>query len=125
MITIKQKGDFKKLDKYFTKSLKISKFENINSVANKCIERLKAATPKDSGLTADSWEYVIIKRKGSRVIKFYNTNNQNGVSVALLLEYGHATRDGAWVSGSNYIEPVVRETYLSIINNTWKEMTDL
>lgn len=125
MITIKQKGDFKKLDKYFTKSLKISKTENINNVADKCIEKLKAATPKDSGLTADSWKYVIVKRKNSKVLQFYNTNIQNGVNVALLLEYGHATRDGAWVEGQDFIEPIVRDAYLSIINNTWKEMTDL
>lgn len=125
MITIKQKGDFKKLDKYFTKSIKITKSINIKLFADKCIEKLKEATPKDSGLTAASWKYTIVSRKNSKTVQFYNTNIQNGVNVALLLDFGHVTRDGAWLEGKNFIEPVMKQTYLSIINNTWKELTDL
>jgi len=125
MITLKQKGDFSKLDKYFKKSVKISKTENVTLFADKCLEKLKEATPKESGLTSESWKYVIVRRKNSTSVQFYNTNNQNGANVALLLEYGHATRSGTWIQGQNYIDPVVKETYLNILNKTWKEMTDL
>lgn len=127
MITIKQKGDFKKLDRYFKRSVKTSSYENINLVnfAERCIERLREATPKNTGLTANSWRYEIIKRKNSRVLRIHNTNIQNGINIALLKDFGHATRSGTWIEGQNYIEPEVRKTYLDILNNTWKEMKRL
>lgn len=125
MITIKQKGDFKKLDNYFLKSKKIVKFDDAESFAITCIERLKAVTPADSGLTADSWDYTITKEKNSVHIEFFNRNIQNGVNVALLLEYGHGTKNGGWVEGKNYIAPTVLKTYLDIVDNTWKEIKNL
>lgn len=125
MITIKHKGDFKKTKKYFSKSLKISKIKNVDIVAKNCVEKLKEATPKDSGVTAESWTYTIIRRKKSVTIEFINTNIQNGVNIALLLEYGHGTSNGGWVEGKEYIEPTIRSAYLEILNKAWEDLEDL
>lgn len=125
MIKIKQKGDFSNLDKYFKKSVKITKVDNITIIAQRCIDRLKEVTPKDTGLTAESWEYSIINNKNNTILEISNTNVQKGVKIALILDIGHATSNGAWIQGKNYIEPVVRSAYNEILNNTWKELTKL
>lgn len=125
MVTIKHKGNFKKLDKYFNKSLKIKKNVNLNTIAENCISNLKNATPKDSGLTADSWSYKIIKTKNSSVIEFSNSNIQNGTNVVMLIEYGHVSNSGSWVEGQHFVDPIIREAYNKILNETWKEIKEL
>lgn len=125
MVQIKNKGDFLKLDTYFKKSLKITKFRKVEEIVQECIEKLRAVTPEDTGLTSRSWTCVIERYKKSVKVEISNTNIQNGINVALLLEYGHATRNGAWIEGKNYIAPVVLEYYNQILNSTWKELTKL
>lgn len=125
MITVKQRGDLKKLDKFFKKSIKISEVNNLSVIAERCIARLKEVTPKDSGLTAESWGYNILQRKNFKVLQIYNTNIQNGAKIALLIEYGHASRNGSWVQGKHFITPTMQEEYNKILNTTWKEMKKL
>ena len=89
------------------------------------MKELKKVTPKDSGLTAESWDYQITINGKITSITFINTNIQNGLNVALLLEFGHGTPSGQWVEGQNYIEPVMQKVYLDAINRKWKELTRL
>lgn len=126
MIKIKNKGSFKNFEEYCDKSLKFKRLvRHSEEFAIDCIEKLKANTPIDSGITADSWRYNIIKTKNSLTIQIDNTNIQNGMNIALLLEYGHGTINGGWVEGKNYIEPVIAETYQNIIKSICKEMNRL
>jgi len=125
MITIKSKGDFKKVQRFLKKSKKISGFKNVELFAKLCVERLREVTPVDSGLTAESWEYEIDKKKGSKSLTIKNTNIQNGANVAILIEYGHATSSGAWVEGREFIEPAIIRTFNDIIDKTWKEIKSL
>lgn len=126
MITFKnKKGDFSKTLVFLTKSLNFTKEKDITPIAKQCVEELKEATPKDSGLTAESWDYEIKRIANVTSLTFYNKNIQNGVNVALLLEYGHGTNNGGWVEGYNYIDPIIREKYNEILNKTWKEITRL
>ena len=124
MITIAQKGNFSKIENFIEKMRKKTR---INSqaveIAEICLAELKAATPKDSGLTAKSWYYEINGTKKETTITFLNKNIQNGVNVILLLEYGHGTSTGGWVEGKEFVKPIVQKTYLEIINNKWKELT--
>lgn len=85
MIKFKQKGDFGNLDKYFKKSIEITKIDNIALVAERTLAQLKEATPKDSGLTANSWDYSITNNKNSKTLTFYNTNIQNGANWSNIL----------------------------------------
>jgi len=125
MITIKHRGDFKKLQRFLKKSKRISGFRSVDLFARLCVERLKEATPVDSGLTADSWVYNINKKKGSQSLTINNTNIQNGANVAILIEYGHATASGNWVEGREFIEPAILKTFNDIIDKTWKEIKSL
>ncbi len=125
MIKIKVKGNFDKVDSYFKKSRKISKFNNIQIIADNCLEALKRATPKDTGLTAKSWNYEIIEEGNEKKIAFNNTNIQNGVNIALLLEYGHGTPSGTWVEGKEFIAPTIQKALLDAIDQACKEMRRL
>lgn len=125
MIKVKSKGDWDRTEKFFKKSIKITKINDLTTFAEKCVEKLKAVTPKDSGITADSWGYTISKTKYKNTLSLINTNIQNGTKIVLLLEFGHATVDGRWVEGKNFIGPVTQEVYNEILNDAWKELKRL
>lgn len=121
-----QKGNFSKFEKYISRSRRIARLkQDAEIIADQCIDELRKATPIYSGLTAESWDYEIeINNRKTRIF-FNNRNIQNGVNVALLLEYGHGTPTGGWVEGKEYIDPAIRKVYLDIINDKWKELTRL
>lgn len=89
------------------------------------VSALASATPVDSGKTASSWSYEIIKEKDSVKLTFSNSNIQNGVPIAVILQYGHATRNGGWVQGRDYINPAIRPIFDKIADQAWKEVTKL
>ena len=125
MIKVKNKGDWHRTEKFFKKSVKITNIENITLLAEKCIERLIEATPKDSGVTASSWGYDIVKVKNKSSLYITNSNIQNGVKIALLIEFGHATTSGSWVEGANFIGPITQKAYNDILSDTRKELNRL
>lgn len=95
------------------------------SMVGKGIAALASATPIDSGQTANSWYYKIENRKNSVKLVFYNSNIQNGVPIAIILQYGHGTRKGGWVQGRDYINPAIQPTFDKLANQAWKEVTKL
>lgn len=120
------KGTFSNFENYIKRIRRISRTnEQLEDIAKYCVKELAEATPKDTGLTAKSWSYEIQNTGKTSSIVFYNTNIQNGVNVAILLDFGHATPNGKWVEGKNYIDPIIQEQYLNIVNNKWKGMTKL
>ena len=125
MLKIRTKGNWDRTDKFFKKSVKITKVEDITTLAERCIERLKEATPKDSGLTAQSWSYEIVKDRGKKTLYINNSNIQNGIKIALILEFGHATTGGTWIEGQNFIGPITQKEYNKILSETWKELRRL
>ena len=125
MIEVTQKGDFRKLDTFFEKlkgGLKISKLDRY---AQEGVEALAAATPVDTGKTSQSWDYKIERNKDSITITWTNSNVVDGANIALLLEYGHATRSGRWVEGYNYIGPALMPTFIKIMEACEKEVSNL
>ena len=125
MIGFRQKGDFSKTTKFLTKlkqNVDISTFEKYGK---KGVAALASATPVDSGLTANSWYYKIEKTNDSISLLFCNSNIQNGVPIAVILQYGHGTRNGGWVQGRDYINPAIQPLFDKIAENAWKEVTKL
>ena len=125
MITFRQKGDFSKTTKFLTKlkqNVDISTFEKYGK---KGVAALASATPVDTGLTANSWYYKITNENGTATISFHNSNIQNGVPIAIILQYGYGTRNGGWVQGRDYINPVIQPLFDKIANNAWREVTKL
>lgn len=123
MITFKQKGDFSKLTKYLEKAKKSVNIGDLSRYGEMGVAALAAATPVDSGLTAASWRYEIEKKNGSTRLNFCNSNIQNGVPIAIILQYGHGTRNGGWVEGRDYINPAIQPIFDKIAADAWKEVT--
>lgn len=85
---------------------------------------MSAATPKDTGETAKSWEYVIRYETNGPVLIWRNTNIVDGVSIAVILQYGHGTGTGGYVQGRDYINPALRPIFDDIAKSAWKEVTE-
>lgn len=123
MITIRQKGDFSKLTKYLNKISKAADIRNLDKYGQRGVAALSSATPKDTGLTASSWSYEVVQNKQSISIEFHNTNIQNGIPIAIILQYGHATKNGGWIEGRDYINPAIQPIFDEIVAEAWKEVT--
>jgi hypothetical protein len=125
MITFRQKGDFSKLTRFLEKAKQTVRIGDLDKYGREGVAALKSATPIDSGITAESWYYEIKNENGSVMITFNNTNIQNGVPIAIFLQYGHATRNGGWVEGRDYINPAIQPIFDKIVNEAWREVTNL
>lgn len=125
MITLRQKGDFSNTMKYFEKLKEVAKLGILDKYGRKGVEALSSATPVDTGLTAASWYYEIEHSGSSAAIQFFNSNVNNGVPIAIILQYGHGTGTGGWVQGRDYINPVIQPLFDEMANEVWKEVTNI
>ncbi len=125
MISFRQKGDFSKLTHFLEKAKGSVRLGDLDKYGREGVAALASATPIDSGQTANSWYYKIINKNGSATIAFYNSNIQNGVPIAIILQYGHGTRNDGWVQGRDYINPAIQPIFDKIINDAWREVTKL
>ena len=111
MIKIRQKGDFKKLTSFLERAKEGLDIGVLNKYGRKGVAALSSATPVDTGLTASSWFYKIENKNGIAKIEFHNSNIQNGVPIAVILQYGHGTRNGGYVVGRDYIDPAIQPVF--------------
>ena len=125
IITFSEKGDFSKITSFLERAKETVNLGLLDKYGRMGVEALSSATPFDSGETASSWYYKIENRKGSAAIVFYNSNIQNGVPIAIILQYGHGTRNGGFVEGIDYINPAIRPIFEKIANDAWREVTKL
>lgn len=125
MITFRHKGNFSKFKKYLEKTSKSARISNLDKYGREGVAALASATPIDSGETAGSWGYDITRSKDLISIEFYNTNIQNGVPIAIILQHGHGTGTGGWVQGRDYINPAIQPIFDEIVNEAWREVTKL
>lgn len=124
-ISFRQKGNFSKLTGYLVKAKNAIKISDLDKYGREGVSALSSATPVDTGKTAGSWYYEIENRNGSATISFYNSNIQNGIPIAIILQYGHGTRNGGWVQGRDYINPAIQPIFDKIAENAWREVTKL
>lgn len=122
MITFSHEGNFSKTFDFLKRNKKIrpsdlAKFGQIG------VEALRSSTPVDSGLTADSWYFEIVEKNGQIELRWNNSNIVDGVPIAIILQYGHATGTGGWVEGRDYINPAIQPIFDLIADNAWKELT--
>ena len=121
-ISFTSKGDFSKTIKFLNK-VKNVKISNILSKYGEIgVTALSQATPKDSGVTSRSWNYKIEVNNDNASIVWYNTNVVKGVNIAVILQYGHGTRNGGWVEGRDYINPAMKPIFDKIADQVWKEV---
>jgi len=126
MITIKQKGDFKKTERLFSRAKNLRISSTLEKYGRLGVQRLANATPVRTGETASSWKYVVKKSQSGRwSLSWFNENENNGVSIAILLQYGHGTRGGTYVQGIDYINPAMKIVFEGFSDSIWKEVTSL
>lgn len=123
MIRFRQKGDFKKLTRFLERAKEAVHLGNLDKYGREGVAALSSATPVDSGMTASSWYYEIENKNGTAKISFYNSNVQNGVPIAIIVQYGHGTGTGGWVEGRDYINPAIQPLFDEIAESVWREVT--
>lgn len=123
MIRITQRGNFDKTEKFLKKSFVRDYIGVLEKYGQQGVAALSAATPVDSGLTATSWSYKIIQNGSTISIVWENSNVQKGVNIAIILQYGHGTRNGGYVSGRDYINPALKPIFDKMADAAWKEVT--
>lgn len=125
MITFRQEGDFSKLTSFLERAKNVVHLGFLDKYGREGVKALASATPIESGLTATSWYYKVENKNGTASITFYNSNIQNGVPIAIILQYGHGTRNGGWVQGKDYINPAIQPIFDRIVREAWREVTNL
>mgnify|MGYP003448883999 FL=1 len=121
MISLTSKGDFRKTEK-FMKNARTKKLMSIlKQYGEEGVAALMVATPLDTGRTASSWRYEIKVENNCIRLVFHNDNIQNGVPIAIILQYGHGTGTGGWVEGRDYINPAIQPVFDKIAKSAWKE----
>ena len=123
MISFSYKGDFSKTTSFLERAKEGIRVGRLDKFGKEGVSALSAATPIDTGLTAGSWNYNIVNKRGSVTINFTNSNIQNGVPIAIILQYGHGTRNGGWVQGRDYINPAIQPIFDKIAEEAWREVT--
>lgn len=121
-ITVTQKGDFSKIEKFLNFVKGRSYLNSLAKYGEMGVSALANATPKDTGLTAASWKYEIEYNSESTIIRWINTNVVDHVNIAVILQYGHGTRNGGYVTGRDYINPALRPIFDQIAEQAWKEV---
>lgn len=125
MIKFKHKGNFSKTYEFLGRARKAVRIKDLERYGQEGVTALASATPVETGLTANSWHYQIDRTKETITISFHNTNIQNGIPIAIILQYGHGTRNGGWVEGRDYINPAIQPIFDKLANEAWKEVTKL
>lgn len=125
MIGFKQKGDFSKTERYLQKIKNLNIRNIIEKYGEKGVAALSSATPVDTGKTSSSWYYDISQTNTGITISFNNSNINKGVPIAIILQYGHGTRNGGWVEGRDYINPAIQPIFDEIALKAWEEVDRL
>lgn len=122
MIQCTVKGDFKKSYGFFKRMLKLDFYNILRKYAEEGVQALSDATPVVTGKTAASWDYDIVKEPGQVTIYWTNSNMNEGVPIAVVLDYGHGTASGGYVRGRHFIAPAIRPVFDKIAEAAWKEV---
>ena len=123
--SLKTKGTYKSTKTYLNNAATIADFGSVESIAKRTVQDLSNATKEYSETISNSWSYKIYNTRNGITVEFDNSDIQNGTNMAIILDEGHATSDGKWISGKNYLNPIMEKTYNDILNSTWKELKNL
>jgi hypothetical protein len=123
MIVFKHRGNFKNTERFLTNTQKVRYLRILQKYARKGVIALTSATPIDTGLTSKSWDYEVNVSRSGYSISWTNSNVVSGVPIAIILQYGHGTRNGGYVQGRDYINPTIRPIFTKIATAVWREVS--
>ena len=122
MIIIRHKGNFDKTEKWYDRMLRRDHMRILNEYGERGVAALKAATPVDSGVTADSWSYEIKQDDKKITISFNNSSESNGCNIVILLMYGHGTKNGGYVQANDFVNPTLEPIFKDLADAAWREV---
>lgn len=122
MFEVKSTGSFSKTLAFMDRLQRGDMYSSLDWAGRKGVIALSAATPRDTGETANSWDYRIVKKRKRTRIEWYNTNEVDGSVIAVLIQYGHGTGDGTWVEGEDYINPAMMSVFDQIAADVWRQV---
>lgn len=122
VVMFRQKGDFRRTSDFLKRANRLNLDAILNQYGQEGVEALRAATPKDTGTTANSWSYTVHKGTDSITVTWSNSNIVDGVPIAVILQYGHGTRNGGYVQGTDYINPAMKPIFDKIAQRAWEEV---
>ena len=125
MVTFKHKGNFERTDRLLKGAKEKRYLKVLDKYGREGVAALSAATPVDSGITAESWDYKIQNGSGGYRIVWTNSNVNDGVPIAIIIQYGHGTGTGGYVQGRDYINPAMRSVFDNIADKAWEEVKRL
>lgn len=123
MITFRHKGDLSKTTRFLERAKHVVRLADLDRYGREGVAALASATPVESGLTASSWYYEITYTATGAKITFYNSHINEGVPIAIILQYGHGTGTGGYVQGRDYINPAIQPIFDKIADEAWREVT--
>lgn len=123
MLKFTHKGNFNKIEKFFIRMSGAQYLNILEKYGREGVAALSAATPVDSGETASGWTFEIERGSSSTTISWSNTHSNDGVNIAVILQYGHGTGTGGYVQGIDYINPAMARIFDNIAKQAWKEVT--
>ena len=122
MISFKHRGDFLKTERFLNNADKLLDKFPFDKYGEMGVYALSITTPKDTGKTAASWSYEVIQTKDAARVIWKNSNVNKGVPIAIILQYGHGTRNGGYVQGRDYINPALQPIFDQMAKDMWKEV---
>ena len=123
MITLEAKGGWDRTESFLKRAVRLNLAPRLQAAAAEGVAALAAATPKESGLTANSWTAEVTIGANGFTIEWQNTHVVSGVPIAIILQYGHGTGTGGYVQGRDYINPAIQPVFDKIADEIWKEVT--
>lgn len=125
MFRIRHHGDFKNTEKLFENARRMRIKSILEEHGRRGVFALAAATPKDSGITSNSWNYEIKIERGNFSLTWTNSNENDGVPIAILIQYGHATKEGGYVQGRDFVNPAIKPIFDAISDSIFMEVSKL
>ena len=124
MIRVSVKGDLKKTNSFLEKCANVFKLGILDKYGRRGVDALRAATPKDTGETANAWYYRIVRNRKGTAIEWLNTSENEGIPIVILLQYGHGFDGGGYYEGLDFINPAMKPIFEQIADDAWRELTD-
>ena len=122
MISFTSRGDWSRTDRWLSRLAKGDFYKRVEAEAQRGVDALAASTPQDSGKTAMGWDYTITQSGSALEIEWVNNNVNQGIPIAVLIQYGHGTGTGGYVRGRDFINPAMRPIFDSSAENVWREV---
>lgn len=123
MLEVTHHGDFKNTERFLKRVSRRQQLGWVDAYGIRGVDALSNATPKDTRETSKRWRYEIKEERGRITITWLNDNEDNGVPIVILIQYGHATRNGGFVQGRDFINPAMQPLFDQMTDEIWKRVT--